>query len=238
MPSPVKPADAQALIVTPTSSFCDGFVAVLLRLPVLFYQLINHMFTSRGEVTAAFRRQIWPPGTIMAFAGAEAPEGFLSCDGSLKAKATYADLYAAIGDNWGTGDADNFMLPDLRGRFPIGSGQATGLSVTDAEGVTTTVTGTTYALGTKGGEEDVRLDMADLPSEPPPLGDKVDKLLLKKSTNVTGDVEYALSTAATLFTARDNAHDDNADNALGELGNDERHNNVPPYSVVNYYIAT
>jgi microcystin-dependent protein len=71
-----------------------------------------------------------PAGVIMAFAGAAAPTGFLSCDGSAVSRTTYATLFAAIGTTWGAGNGSTtFNVPDLRGMFVRGTGtNATGSS--------------------------------------------------------------------------------------------------------------
>lgn len=61
------------------------------------------------------------PGLIMAYAGSSAPSGWLLCDGSSVAQATYPNLYTAIGTSYG-GGAGNFNLPDLRGRALVGLG--------------------------------------------------------------------------------------------------------------------
>jgi microcystin-dependent protein len=59
-----------------------------------------------------------PAGSIMAFAGSSAPNGWLICDGSAVNRTTYASLFAAIGSAWGNGDGSTtFNLPDFRGRF-------------------------------------------------------------------------------------------------------------------------
>ncbi len=59
-----------------------------------------------------------PAGTILSFAGATSPTGYLVCDGSAVSRTTYATLYAVIGNAWGSGDGTTtFNLPDLRGRF-------------------------------------------------------------------------------------------------------------------------
>ena len=59
-----------------------------------------------------------PTGTILPFGGSNPPNGWLLCDGSSKTQGAYPKLYAAIGKNWGSGDAaDTFSLPDLRGLF-------------------------------------------------------------------------------------------------------------------------
>jgi microcystin-dependent protein len=66
-----------------------------------------------------------PVGSIIQFGGTNLPQGFLLCDGSSVSTNIYADLYAAIGKQWG-GSGTNFNVPDLRGQFLRGwSGTAT-----------------------------------------------------------------------------------------------------------------
>ncbi|HEY4240012.1 MAG TPA: phage tail protein [Kofleriaceae bacterium] len=63
-----------------------------------------------------------PPGTIAAFAGADAPPGWLLCDGTPVSRTEHAALFAAIGDTWGKGDGSTtFVVPDLRGVFLRGA---------------------------------------------------------------------------------------------------------------------
>lgn len=63
-----------------------------------------------------------PAGTVIAFAGSAAPEGFIACNGALIDRTTYADLFAAIGTTYGEGDGSTtFALPDLTDRFIQGS---------------------------------------------------------------------------------------------------------------------
>lgn len=62
-----------------------------------------------------------PPGTVVPYAGVVGgsvtpPSGWLLCDGSAVSRATYGNLFTAIGTGWGAGDgATTFNLPDLRG---------------------------------------------------------------------------------------------------------------------------
>lgn len=67
-------------------------------------------------------RNLIKPGTIEAFAGnGEPPEGFLICNGAEISRVTYADLFAAIGTTYGSGDGlTTFNLPDLTARFVMG----------------------------------------------------------------------------------------------------------------------
>lgn len=84
---------------------------------------------------------VMPVGSIIAFAGATAPDGWLLCDGSAIDASKYPELIVAIGSN---------NTPDLRSRFTIGSGQGSGLS--------------NYNYGQTGGEENHTLSIAEMPS--------------------------------------------------------------------------
>lgn len=65
-----------------------------------------------------------PIGTILPYAGATPPTGYLLCDGSEVLKSQYADLYTVIGDAYKPTSSllglNTFGLPDLRSRFPLG----------------------------------------------------------------------------------------------------------------------
>jgi microcystin-dependent protein len=62
---------------------------------------------------------VQPVGSIIAFGGTTAPTGWLLCDGTSYSQGAYPDLYQVIAKNFG-GNATNFNVPDLRGRFPRG----------------------------------------------------------------------------------------------------------------------
>lgn len=64
-----------------------------------------------------------PIGAIVPFGGTNIPAGFLLCNGSEVLKTDYAELYAVIGDAFGTASVNTkFVLPDLRGEFLRGAG--------------------------------------------------------------------------------------------------------------------
>lgn len=69
----------------------------------------------------------WQPGDIKLTAYAAVPPGWLECDGTSKAVATYPDLHAAIGYAFG-GSGANFNVPDVKGRAPVGRGAGSGLT--------------------------------------------------------------------------------------------------------------
>ena len=81
-----------------------------------------------------------PSGAIMEYGGAAAPTGWLLCDGSPVSRTTYANLFAAIGTVYGSGDGSTtFNLPDRRDRFGIG---ASGTIARGSTGGSTTSGGT------------------------------------------------------------------------------------------------
>jgi microcystin-dependent protein len=79
-----------------------------------------------------------PIGAVFAFAPNAVPAGYLLCDGQAVSRTTYADLFAAIGTTFGSGDGvSTFNVPDMRdwfirGRNPVtratGSQQAASLA--------------------------------------------------------------------------------------------------------------
>ena len=65
-----------------------------------------------------------PMGGIMPYAGANAPYGYLFCDGSEVEKSKFPELFDAIGTLYNgavtLNGVNTFRLPDLRGRFALG----------------------------------------------------------------------------------------------------------------------
>lgn len=76
-----------------------------------------------GNVSAVFAlaNSPVPVGTFLAYGGAQAPPGFLLCDGASYATTAYPDLFAVIQYQYG-GSGASFNVPDLRGRTVIGAG--------------------------------------------------------------------------------------------------------------------
>jgi microcystin-dependent protein len=81
-----------------------------------------------------------PVGTILPFAGASAPSGYLLCDGSTPNRITFSALFTAIGIAYGYGNqTTTFNIPDLRGRFLRG---VTGASANDPDAASRTAMNT------------------------------------------------------------------------------------------------
>jgi microcystin-dependent protein len=97
-----------------------------------------------------------PTGSVVDFAGASAPTGWLLCDGSAVSRTTYSALFAVIGSTYGTGDGSTtFNLPDARGRVTVGTGLGSGL--------------TNRTLAANGGEETHVLSIAELAAHNHPI---------------------------------------------------------------------
>ena len=61
-------------------------------------------------------------GSLIAFAGATAPQGYVLCDGRAVSRTTYSALFRTIGTTYGAGDGSTtFTVPDLRGRALFGA---------------------------------------------------------------------------------------------------------------------
>lgn len=77
---------------------------------------------SVAELEQAIAKKGVPLGTIEYFAMPTPPEGYLKADGAEVERATYPDLFDAIGTMFGIGNGETtFNLPDLIDRFAEGS---------------------------------------------------------------------------------------------------------------------
>jgi microcystin-dependent protein len=104
---------------------------------------------------------IIPSGTIMPYAGATAPAGWVFAAGQeYNTTGTYAKLFAAIGSAYCTNDhgaggactTGVFRLPDLRGRFVGGRDNMNGIA---ANRITAAKTLDATILGKAGGSQNV-----------------------------------------------------------------------------------
>jgi microcystin-dependent protein len=134
-----------------------------------------------------------PIGSIMLFAGGTLPDKWLLCDGQAVAQNDYPELYQAIGDAYfpgGIGIFENFYLPDLRGRVPVGR------DITQSE---------FDLLGEKGGEKTHTLSITEMPSHNHQLGYGANRY----STGTNPDIGYSLTgwhASVTNYTGGGGAH--------------------------------
>lgn len=102
-------------------------------------------------------------GTVLPFAGTDAPTGWLLCYGQAVSRTQYAALFAKIGTTYGAGDGrTTFNIPDLRGRVAAGKDNMGG---TTANRLTSGGSGLNGAqLGSVGGTETHTLTEAQMPN--------------------------------------------------------------------------
>lgn len=105
-------------------------------------------------------------GTVLDFAGSTAPDGWLLCYGQPVSRATYANLFTAIGTTYGAGDGSTtFNLPDCRGRVHAGKDNMGG---TAANRLTNSGTGNPgidgATLGAAGGVDRTGLSASNIPA--------------------------------------------------------------------------
>lgn len=79
-----------------------------------------------------------------------APAGWALCQGQTMPIQQNPALFSLLGTNYGGNGTSNYMLPDLQGRSPVGTGNGPGL--------------TPIAVGEKGGNEKYTLTLNELPS--------------------------------------------------------------------------
>lgn len=87
---------------------------------------------------------------IKMFAGNFAPRSFAFCQGQTLSIAQNTALFSLLGTTFGGNGQTTFMLPDFRGRVPVGTGQGPGLS--------------SYVLGQQAGVENVTLLSTNMPA--------------------------------------------------------------------------
>jgi microcystin-dependent protein len=120
-------------------------------LPVLRYDAAQSLSAAQ-QLQVRLNLAAPPVGTILDFAGATLPGGFLWAAGQAVDRTTYALLFAALGTTYGTGNGSTtFNVPDLRGRVAAGRDNLNGTAASRLTSGNAGFDGT--ALGAGGGDE-------------------------------------------------------------------------------------
>jgi microcystin-dependent protein len=177
--------------------------------------------------TVKFQMLCNPPvGAVMAYAGKwdetrEIETGWMVCDGRILNAAEYPKLVEAIGESSG-----KLQIPNLSGRMIIGTGT----------GIESDTQFTKRALNDHGGEENHKLTIDELPSHGHDvidpghdhgnvpthegvIGEKGDKRSIT-SWHLGNQKTFKATTGLS----------------VKKTGNDQAHNNMPPYWALHYLI--
>ena len=143
-----------------------------------------------------------------------APQGWALCQGQIMSISQNTALFSLLGTAFGGNGVTTFGLPDLRGRAPLGAGPAYE----------------TFDLGQQGGEETIPLTGANVPAHPHNVSvsiTKADSLSPVGNEPASSDNPVYDPGAKDLFNA----------NAVAIAGQGQPHNNIQPYTAINYIIA-
>ena len=200
-----------------------------------------------------------PAGIVLPFAGSVAPQGYLLCDGSAVSRSEYADLFAAIGTVYGAGDGSTtFNVPDLSGRVIIGVSESHVLGSTGGEASHVL---TDSELPAHVHEVPQHGHDNDIVATTPELSHTVTQATFTYNSPNWHQAQYRStlytwvygSVGATNASRSQNvavANHAAADCTMGgsieaadamstnSIGLSDAHNNMQPYSVMNYIIST
>jgi len=153
-------------------------------------------------------------GEIKMFAGTFAPLGWAFCAGQLLPIGDYDALYNLIGTTYGGDGQTTFALPDLRGRVPVHPGNG-------------------IIQGETGGAESITLTVNQVPAHSHTA--KANSAT-GNSTNPGGNY-WAAQPAFLPYSPAGSENVNMKAGAIGLTGNNQPHDNMIPFTCLNYVIA-
>lgn len=127
-------ADLAAAAIATQAQAIAGTAANLLLTPQGAKAMIDNALSGQTDSGV-------PSGVMVPFAGKTVPDGWLLCNGASLAKASYPDLFTAIGYTWG-GSGNTFYLPNYNGRHILGTTYANNVGSTVSAGLCPDISGT------------------------------------------------------------------------------------------------
>ncbi|MEJ5125430.1 tail fiber protein [Comamonas sp. MYb21] len=160
-------------------------------------------------------------GEIRMFGFGRVPNGWFTCDGSLKSIADYEVLYTLLGTTYGGDGVSTFAVPDLRGRLPIHQGSGPGL--------------TPRAIGQIAGTEAVTLAPQHMPAHIHAVAVSTAAATSQSPASnqmlaaISGDGLYATEVAGDPIAT--------SSQTVGTVGGSQPHENTMPTLAVNFCMA-
>jgi len=176
-------------------------------------------------------------GTILAFGFNFNPSGTAFCNGAILGIPQNSALFALLGTTYGGNGQTTFGIPDLQGRVIVGQGSGAGL--------------TPRVMGEKSGSERVSLTPSQLPSHTHTAAFVGTSVTIKASGNA-GTQAIAAGRINTIggttggFLYNNDASPAVVLNVAGTaagtvsvnaIGDNQQHDNMQPYTVLNYCIV-
>ena len=184
--------------------------------------------------------RVIPPGTIVMTGRSTAPAGWLVCNGTEVDRTLYAELFAAIGLTFGSGNGTTtFNLPDMRGRVAAGVGTGTGGGASGTGAPTGGTALAAVALSGWFGANDVTLTSAQIPAHTHPITDPGHTHGQNGASGGPDAQRLQLGTFDTLGNSVDNT--DSATTGItvnNNTGGGGSHTNLQPTVGLNFIIRT
>lgn len=159
-------------------------------------------------------------GEIRAFGFNFAPRSWAKCDGQLLQISQNSALFSLLGTIYGGDGRTTFGLPELRGRVPMHTGTGPGLS--------------NRPIGQRSGQEEVTLNVQQLPSHFHTVEPGCNS---GTGNNPDPTGNYPANALASLIYHNQTDNSKMGTYNTGNTGNNQAHNNMQPYLVINWCIA-
>jgi microcystin-dependent protein len=178
-----------------------------------------------------------PVGSIIMYGGSPAPAGWMLCNGATFNPSTYPELYTAL-------DEHN-TLPDLRGRFIMGSGDTDEVTLDIYGNQSTVVVSPSPPIRTTGGYDKVAISVNQMPVHDHDFDDPGHRHTYDDYFNwgmegVNGDGGQQVSSDDEdddkQFRDDVNTSLDDSNITFNSSGGNEAHENRPPYYVLSFII--
>jgi microcystin-dependent protein len=162
-------------------------------------------------------------GQIQPYGFGFPPKGWAQCNGQIMSISQSSALFALLGTMYGGNGTTTFGLPNLQSRVPMSAG---------------TYLGNTYSQGEIGGEEQVTLNLSELPAHNHAFmgspnnandtqPDEGTALAQIAQASAPGDSYYAPDTSPQPLNPA----------SISIVGGNLPHTNIQPYLTINWCIA-